>query len=138
MITIGIKYDDIHNEVLRLSEYIAAKAKDYDGLRAIDEDKEQLRSWFLDGLSIANILLDRVIAKRITFTSVTDEVQITLRSHNDAVELVKPALEQMLQYHIIVGWLKLVAPALAPQYQADEQARQQEIMNMCYYREMPK
>ena len=138
MITIAISYDDIHSEVLRLSEYIATKAKDYDGLRAIDEDQEQLRSWYYDGLTIANIILDRVIAKRITFDRMTGEAQITLRTFNDSVALVKPALEQMLQYHIIVGWLKLVAPALVPQYQADEQSRQQELMNLCYYREMPK
>lgn len=138
MITITINYNDIHSEVLRLSEYIAAKAKDYDGLRAIDEDKEQLRSWYYDGLTIANIILDRVIAKRITFNRITSEAQITLRNLNDSAALVKPALEEMLKYHIIVGWLKLVAPALVQQYQTDEQARQQELMNLCYYREMPK
>lgn len=137
MITIDINYDNIHSEVLRLSEYIAAKAKDYDGLRAIDEDKDQLQSWYFDGLTAVNIILDRVIAKKISFERISGNAQITFRIDNDSIQFVLPAIEEFLKYHIIVGWLKLVAPALVPQYQQDEMSRQQELMQLCYFREMP-
>ena len=137
MITIAIKYDDIHSQVLRLSEYIGQKAKDYNGMRAIDEDKEQLLTWYRNGLAMVNIILDRLICKRVEFNIISGEAQITLKTFNDAEGLVKPTIEQLLVYHIIVGWLKLVAPALAPQYEQEEKDRQRELMNMCYYREMP-
>lgn len=135
---INIAYSTVKSEVLRLSEYIGLKAGAFDKLRAIDEDNDQLKHWADEGMTIVGTVLDRVIAKKVTWSSTNSKWTLTLSHENDNIDLVQGAIERVVETHIITRWLKLVAPQLVEAYTGDFIQARDELTRLAYFREMPK
>lgn len=135
---INIAYSTVKSEVLRLSEYIGLKAGAFDKLRAIDEDNDQLKHWADEGMTIVGTVLDRVIAKKVTWSSTNSQWTLTLSHENDNIDLVQGAIERVVETHIITRWLKLVAPQLVEAYTGDFIQARDELTRLAYFREMPK
>ena len=138
MITLTLTYEQVHQEVLRLSEYIGAKAGAFDKLRAIEEDKEQLHKWWLDGLVIVGTALDRIIVRPTLVDVASDSATFELQYKNDNSALLAESAARVVALHIVVRWLKLVAPQLVEAYTADFVQARDELARLAYYREMPK
>ena len=134
----AIKYSDVHQDVLRLTEYIGMKAGAFDKLRAIEEDKEQLHKWWLDGLVIVGTVLDRIIVRPTLVDAASDSATFELQYKNDNSALLAEAAARVVVLHIVVRWLQLVAPALVEAYTADFAQARDELTRLAYYREMPK
>lgn len=135
---INIAYSTVKSEVLRLSEYIGLKAGAFDKLRAIDEDNDQLKHWADEGMTIVGTVLDRVIAKKVTWSSTNSQWTLTLSHENDNLALLQGAIERVVETHIITRWLKLVAPQLVEAYTGDFIQARDELTRLAYFREMPK
>ena len=135
---INIAYSTVKSEVLRLSEYIGLKAGAFDKVRAIDEDNDQLKHWADEGMTIVGTVLDRVIAKKVTWSSTNSQWTLTLSHENDNIDLVQGAIERVVETHIITRWLKLVAPQLVEAYMGDFIQARDELTRLAYFREMPK
>ena len=135
---INIAYPTVKSEVLRLSEYIGLKAGAFDKLRAIDEDNDQLKHWADEGMTIVGTVLDRVIAKKVTWSSTNSQWTLTLSHENDNIDLLQGAIERVVETHIITRWLKLVAPQLVEAYMGDFIQARDELTRLAYFREMPK
>lgn len=135
MKSVTIKYSEVKRDVLRLSEYVGLKSGMYDRIRAIDNDDEQLRYWYHDGLSGVCVLLDRVLHGKVVDGDVTT---LTLSHENDISGSVDGLVRRMIVTHIIIRWLKLVAPQLVEPYAADYVQQREELSRMVYFREMPK
>lgn len=137
---INIAYSTVKSEVLRLSEYIGLKAGAFDKLRAIDEDNDQLKHWADEGMTIVGTVLDRVIAKKVTWNaeSTPNNWTLTLSHENDNSALLQGAIERVVETHIITRWLKLVAPQLVEAYTGDFIQARDELTRLAYFREMPK
>lgn len=134
----AIKYSDVHQEVLRLTEYIGMKAGAFDKLRAIEEDKEQLHKWWLDGLVIVGTVLDRIIVRPTLVDAASDSATFELQYKNDNSALLAESAARVVALHIVVRWLQLVAPALVEAYTADFAQARDELTRLAYFREMPK
>lgn len=135
MKSVTIKYSEVKRDVLRLSEYVGLKSGMYDRIRAIDNDDEQLRYWYHDGLAGVCVLLDRVLHEKVVDG---DETTLTLSHDNDISGAVDGLVRRMIVTHIIIRWLKLVAPQLVEPYAADYVQQREELSRMVYFREMPK
>ena len=135
---INIAYSTVKSEVLRLSEYIGLKAGAFDKLRAIDEDNDQLKHWADEGMTIVGTVLDRVIAKKVTWKATDSKWELTLSHENDNIALLQGAIERVVETHIITRWLKLVAPQLVEAYTGDFIQARDELTRLAYFREMPK
>ena len=135
---INIAYSTVKSEVLRLSEYIGLKAGAFDKLRAIDEDNDQLKHWADEGMTIVGTVLDRVIAKKVTWSSTNSQWTLTISHENDNIDLLQGAIERVVETHIITRWLKLVAPQLVEAYTGDFIQARDELTRLAYFREMPK
>lgn len=138
MYTVSLTYEQVHQEVLRLSEYIGMKAGAFDKLRAIEEDKEQLHKWWLDGLVIVGTALDRLLVRSTQIDTSADSATYTLQYKNDNSALLGESAARVVALHIVVRWLKLVAPQLVEAYTADFVQARDELARLAYYREMPK
>lgn len=135
MKSVTIRYSEVKRDVLRMSEYVGLKSGSYDRIRAIDNDDEQLRYWYHDGLAGVCVLLDRALHGKVVDG---DEATLTFAHDNDISDGVGSLARRMIVTHIIVRWLKLVAPQLAEQYASDYIQQREELSRMVYYREMPK
>lgn len=138
MTTVTLTYEQVHQEVLRLTEYIGMKAGAFDKLRAIEEDKEQLHKWWLDGLVIVGTVLDRLLVRPTQIDTSADSATYTLQYKNDNSALLAESAARVVALHIVVRWLKLVAPQLVEGYTADFVQARDELTSLAYYREMPK
>ena len=138
MTTVTLTYEQVHQDVLRLSEYIGKKAGAFDKLRAIEEDKEQLHKWWLDGLVIVGTVLDRLLVRPTQIDTSADIATYTLQYKNDNSALLAESAARVVALHIVVRWLKLVAPQLVEGYTADFVQARDELARLAYYREMPK
>ena len=138
MTTVTLTFEQVKQEVLRLSEYIGKKAGAFDKLRAIEEDSEQLHKWWNDGLVIVATALDRIIVRPMLVDAASDSATFELQYKNDNSALLAEAAARVVALHIVVRWLKLVAPALVEAYTADFAQARDELMRLAYYREMPK
>lgn len=137
MTTVTIAFDDVFTEVQRLSEYVARSAAKYDAMRIAGEDDEQLTYWYRDGVGKLNVMLDRVIKGKISMDFATCDCTMNLTTSNDSASLIGDVSKRLLANHIIVKWLQVVMPELAPQYAEQEREIEQELMGIAYYREMP-
>lgn len=138
MTTVTLTFEQVKQEVLRLSEYIGKKAGAFDKLRAIEEDSEQLHKWWHDGLVIVATALDRIIVHPTLVDATSDSATFELQYKNENTVLLAEAAARVVALHIVVRWLKLVAPALVEAYTADFAQARDELMRLAYYREMPK
>ena len=138
MKSLSISFSKVKTDVLRLSEYIGLKAGAFDKLRAIDSDNDQLLYWFKDGLTLVGVLLDRVIGKMVDYDSSAGTAVISFRVTNDNFPFVEEAVERVIAYHIITRWLQLVAPNLLEMYVVNYRQAEQSLLQLCYFREMPK
>lgn len=138
MTTVTLTFEQVKQEVLRLSEYIGKKAGAFDKLRAIEEDSEQLHKWWHDGLVIVATALDRIIVRPTLVDVTSDSATFELQYKNDNSALLAEAAARVVALHIVVRWLQLVAPALVEAYTADFAQAHDELMRLAYYREMPK
>lgn len=138
MTTLTLTYEQVRQEVLRLTEYIGLKAGAFDKLRAIEEDKEQLHKWWLDGLVIVGTVLDRLLVRPTQIDTSADSATYTLQYKNDNSALLAESAARVVALHIVVRWLKLVAPQLVEAYTADFVQAREELMRLAYYREMPR
>ncbi len=138
MTTVTLTFEQVKQEVLRLSEYIGKKAGAFDKLRAIEEDSEQLHKWWHDGLAIVATALDRIIVRPSLVDVASDSATFELQYKNDNSALLAESAARVVALHIVVRWLQLVAPALVEAYTADFAQARDELMRLAYYREMPK
>lgn len=138
MKSITIKFSDVFNEVKRTTEYIGQKNEAYDKLRMLDVDDEQMMQWFADGMSHVGIILDRLLSKRIQTSFITGEATMVLNIGNNNQEQVKDCIIRVVSMHMLNAWLEIVAPELLQLYKAEEQQLSQELMQLAYYREMPR
>lgn len=138
MTTVTLTYEQVHQEVLRLTEYIGLKAGAFDKLRAIEEDKEQLHKWWLDGLVIVGTVLDRLLVRPTLMDTSADSATYTLQYKNDNSALLAESAARVVALHIVARWLQLVAPQLVEDYTADFVQAREELMRLAYYREMPR
>lgn len=138
MSTLTLTFEKVKQDVLRLSEYIGLKAGAFDKLRAIEEDKEQLHKWWLDGLVIVGTVLDRLLVRPTLMDTSADSATYTLQYKNDNSALLAELAARVVALHIVVRWLKLVAPQLVEAYTADFVQAREELMRLAYYREMPR
>lgn len=138
MTTVTLTFEQVKQEVLRLSEYIGKKAGAFDKLRAIEEDSEQLHKWWHDGLVIVATALDRIIVHPTLVDVTSDSATFELQYKNDNTALLAESAARVVALHIVVRWLELVAPALVEAYTADFAQARDELMRLAYYREMPK
>lgn len=133
---VTISYTAVKRDVRRMSEYIGLKAGAYDKLRALDKDDEQLRFWYDEGVTAVCSLLDRA-TERVERAE-SGDVSLVLSNRNDGAALVEGALRRTVACHVVVRWLKLVAPALVEGYAADEVQSLGELERLVYFREMPR
>ncbi len=138
MTTLSITYGNVKRDVLRMSEYVGLKSGAHDQLRAIDSDDEQLRFWYREGLSLVGVLLDRLLDRRVSIDDVSDTATFVFSHVNDNLPQYEGAIQRVVVLHILVHWLKLVAPSLLSAYESDLRDSEQSLLRMCYFREMPK
>lgn len=138
MTTITLRYADVKRDVLRLSEYAGRKAGQYDRLRAIDEDDEQLRRWYADGLVLVGHVLDRLLPRTVSSGGEGGEHVLTLSGTTAQPELLSDAVREMVVSNILYRWVKLVAPPLAESYMADLAQAKDKLERIAYYRKMPQ
>lgn len=138
MENIRIEFSEVFDEVERTTEYLGTKNETYDKLRMIDEDKEQMMQWWADGMAVVGIILDRVLAKRIVTSYMTGDAELVLNVSNNNVKQIKDCIVRLVAKHMLCAWLLIVWPDMAQLYKAEEQIASQELMQIAYYREMPR
>lgn len=136
MSTITLTFEKVKQDVLRLSEYIGLKAGAYDRIRAIVDDSQQLHRWWDEGLALVCQALDRIIDKPTLVTD--DTATLRLTNDNDHRALLEDTMVRCISTHIMVRWLKLVAPQLVEGYMGDHVQAMNELERLAYFREMPK
>lgn len=138
MITIEISYNDVVTSAIRDTEYIGTKIGAYDKMRATIDDEEQLKHWFVDGLSAVSVVLNRLIASRVKPTLLDDGYTLVLKNVNMESDLLKSAVEMCIEQHIVACWLKLFDVKMAQVYREREIEKLEELKQLAYYREMPR
>lgn len=138
MITIGISYSEIEKAIRRGSEYEGLKNGHYDAERALEQDDAQLRFYFSEGVSLACVVLDRLLARKVVVDDINDGYTLTLKTDNDNSPLIEETLRQIVVSHVLWKWLRLMNPDKSAFYKQDESEQLEELKRMCYYREMPK
>lgn len=138
MISITIDFKDVFEAVRRSAEYLGQKNNAYDKLRVVEYDDEQMLQWFADGMVSVGNILDRLLAKRITTSFATGEAKLFLNISNNNSEQIKDCIESYVAAHMFRMWVEMVFPEYleAPRY--DEQERMRDLLQIAYYREMPR
>lgn len=138
MINITIKFSDVFTKVQRSAEYLGQKNNAYDNLRIIDYDDEQLLEWYSEAMVSVGTALDRLLTKRIANSPKTNDVSLSLNISNNNAALVKDCVENFAAAHIFRMWVELVLPEYIEVSRSAEQERKQELLQIAYYREMPR
>lgn len=138
MISITIGFKNVFDTVQRNAEYLAAKNDAYDKLRIIEYDDEQMLQWFADGMAAVGNILDRLLAKRIktSFTTGVSELSLNIANNNSAQ--IKDCIESFVASHMYRMWVELVLPQYTEIPRLNEQERMRELLQIAYYREMPR
>lgn len=138
MKTITVKFDDVFTDVCRSSEYIGAKLGVYDKVRVTEYDNEQMMQWFSDAMANVGVILDRLLARKITTSFITGEATMTLNVQNSNMEQIKDCITRVATAHMLSLWLEITAPELVQTAKLEEQQLSQQLMRLAYYREMPR
>ena len=138
MKTITVKFDDVFTDVCRSSEYIGSKFGVYDQVRLTEYDNEQMMQWFADAMANVGVILDRLLARKITTSFITGEAVMTLNVQNNNMEQIKDCITRLATAHILALWLEITAPELVQTAKLEEQQLSQQLMRLAYYREMPR
>ena len=136
MTTIDITYSAVAEEVKRQLEYIGLKSGAYDKIRAIDEDKDQLEYWYINGVAIVGVVLDRLITKKQE--SDGGRYIFTVACDNARKDMIQKVAIRYIAAHMLVKWLQITAPELLQLHTTDEAEMMKELERLAYYREMPK
>lgn len=138
MISITVSFKDVFEIVQRNAEYLGQKNNAYDKLRVVEYDDEQMLQWFADGMASVSNILDRLLAKRITTSFATGESKMLLNVSNNNSEQIKDSIESYVAAHMFRMWVELVFPEYLEVPRNDEQERMRELLQLAYYREMPR
>ncbi len=138
MIEVKISFNDVFTEVRRNTEVLGQKFGAYDKIRAVEEDGEQMMPWFNDGLSVVGMLLDRLITKPVAPVSDNGDTTFYLNVKNNNSAQVKGCIERLVTVHMVSLWLEATAPELVQTSKLEEQNLSQQLVQLAYYREMPK
>ena len=138
MKTITVKFDDVFTDVCRSSEYIGAKFGVYDKVRVTEYDNEQMLQWFADAMANVGVILDRLLARKVTTSFITGEATMTLNMQNNNMEQIKDCITRLATAHMLALWLEITATELVQTAKLEEQQLSQQLMRLAYYREMPR
>lgn len=126
---------EIVKNAIELSEYIGGKSSDYEQVRAITYDKPLLDKWVSQALTELGDVLDR-LTNRIETDG--DEVNYCLMGTVTRPQEVEQSMTRYASYSVLCHWLNLVLPTAVAPYEANRQRELTELVNLSYYRKMPK
>ena len=134
---IELNFEDVFVEAQLMSEQIGKKVNNWNHHRIADEDEDQLRFWFCDGLTMVNVLLDRLIKGKVVTNTTNNKAKMNLLVNNDSATLIGDSVRHLIANHMLVRWLKIVAPDVALVWAEEEKNKEQALLRLAYYREMP-
>lgn len=132
---VTISRSEIEKAAIQLSEYIGAKNADFEKVRAITYDRPLLDGWITQAMTEIGDLLDRVT--KFVYRD-GDYMSIELRDTVTRPKEVEELMVRYAKYSVVTHWLNLVLPNAAATYEADRQRELTELVNLAYYRKMPK
>lgn len=130
-----VNRSEIVKSAIQLSEYIGAKSGGFEKVRAITYDKPLLDKWVSQALTELGDVLDRLTEYIVRDG---DYVSYELRETVTRPQEVEQQMTRYASYCVVCHWLNLVLPAVAATYEADRQRELTELVNLAYYRKMPK
>ena len=101
-------------------------------------DNEQMMQWFADAMANVGVILDRLLARKISTSFITGEAVMTLNVQNNNMEQIKDCATRLATAHMLALWLEITAPELVQTAKLEEQQLSQQLMRLAYYREMPR
>jgi len=132
---VTINRSEITKSAIQLSEYIGSKSGAFEQARAITYDKPLLDKWVDQALTETGDVLDRLTEYMVRDG---DYVSLELKETVVRPQEVEQSMTRYATYCVICHWLNLVLPAAAATYEADRQRELTELVNLAYYRKMPK
>ena len=130
-----VNRSEIIKSAVQLSEYIGAKSSAYEQVRAISYDKPLLDKWVSQALTELGDVLDRLTEYIVRDG---DYVSYELKETVTRPQEVEALMTRYASYCVVCHWLNLVLPQAAATYEADRQRELTELVNLAYYRKMPK
>ena len=110
----------------------------YDKVRLTEYDNEQMMQWFADAMANVGVILDRLLARKISTSFITGDAVMTLNVQNNNMEQIKDCITRLATAHMLALWLEITAPELVQTAKLEEQQLSQQLMRLAYYREMPR
>ena len=132
---VTISRSEIEKAAIQLSEYIGAKGANFEQVRAITYDRPLLDGWIAQAMTEIGDLLDRVT--KFVYRD-GDHMSIELSETVTRPQEVEELMVRYAKYCVVGHWLNLVLPQAAATYEADRQRELTELVNLAYYRKMPK
>lgn len=132
---VTISRSEIEKAAIQLSEYIGEKSGAYEQVRAITYDRPLLDGWIAQAMTEIGDLLDRVT--KFVYRD-GDHMSIELKETVTRPQEVEALMVRYAKYSVVAHWLNLVLPQAAATYEADRQRELTELVNLAYYRKMPK
>lgn len=132
---VTINRSEIVKSAIQLSEYIGAKSGAYEQARAITYDKPLLDKWVNQALTELGDVLDRLTEYIVRDG---DYVSYELKETVTRPQEVEQQMTRYASYCVVCHWLNLALPNAVATYEADRQRELTELVNLAYYRKMPK
>lgn len=132
---VTIDKSEVEKSAIQLSEYIGAKSGGYEQVRAITYDRPLLDGWIAQAMTEVGDVLDRLTS--FVYRD-GDHLSIELRDTVTRPQEVEALMVRYASYSVVSHWLNLVLPQAAATYEADRQRELTELVNLAYYRKMPK
>lgn len=132
---VTVSRSEIEKSVIQLSEYIGAKGADFEQVRAITYDRPLLDKWIAQAMTEVGDVLDR-LANSIVRDG--DYMRIELKETVTRPQEVEDLIVRYASYSVVTHWLNLVLPTAVAPYEANRQRELTELVNLSYYRKMPK
>ena len=132
---VTVSRSEIEKSAIQLSEYIGAKGAGYEQVRAITYDRPLLDKWIAQAMTEIGDVLDRVTRYMVRDG---DYMSIELKETVTRPQEVEQNMVRYASYSVVTHWLNLVLPQAAATYEADRQRELTELVNLAYYRRMPK
>ena len=132
---VTVTKSEVEKSVIQLSEYIGSKGADYERVRAITYDRPLLDKWIAQAMTEIGDVLDRITKYSIRDG---DYMSIELKETVTRPQEVEQLMVRYATDSVVCHWLNLVLPQAAAIYEADRQRELTELVNLAYYRKMPK
>lgn len=132
---VTVSRSEIEKSAIQLSEYVGAKGADFEAVRAITYDRPLLDKWIAQAMTEIGNALDRV-TKFIYRDG--EHLSIELQETVTRPQEVEQSMVRYATNSVVAHWLNLVLPQAASTYELNSQREMTDLVNLAYYRKMPK